>query len=81
LLQALIVFPGRKVQMKMNNIVLDLSKTQSKAIAQVFYSDVKKYCLENCERYIPWLIDEMRREKGKPPRCKPDYWRKGGESR
>lgn len=44
-----------------------LNKKQTKAIAQDIYGDVKSYCLVNMDRYFPWLINEIRKSKGKPP--------------
>ena len=45
-------------------IVLD--KKQTKAIAQTIYSDVKSYCLDNFERYFPWLLNERCKAKSLP---------------
>jgi hypothetical protein len=56
----------RKEKEEVESIILD--KNQSKAIAQVMYGDVKSYCEENIERYFPWWLDELRKERGKPPR-------------
>ena len=49
----------------MENIVL--STQQAKEIAQPIYGEIKGYCLENFERYFPWWLDEVCKEKGKPP--------------
>jgi len=44
-----------------------LSKQQAKEIAQPIYRDIKGYCLGNYERYFPWYLNEVRKEKGQPP--------------
>ena len=44
-----------------------LSKRQSKAIAQVIYTDVKDYCQKNIGEYVAWFIDDIRKSKGQPP--------------
>ena len=49
----------------MNHIAL--TKQQSKTIAKQIYPDIKHYCLDNFERYFPWLLDDIRKSKGKPP--------------
>ena len=48
-----------------DNVILD--KKQAKTIAQGIYGDVKGYCHNNFERYVPWLINEIRTSKGNPP--------------
>ena len=49
----------------MVNIVL--CKQQTKDIAQQIYPDVKRYCLDNFERYFLWFMNDVRKSKGKPP--------------
>ena len=44
-----------------------LSKQQSQEIAKVLAGDVKSYVLDNFERYFPWLLNEIRKSKGKAP--------------
>jgi hypothetical protein len=46
---------------------ISLSKQQSKDIAKTVYSDIKGYCQKNVDRYIPWLINDIRKSKGMPP--------------
>jgi|GEM_PF-4224618 len=46
---------------------IDLSKEQAKEIAHNVYADISSYTQNNLERFVPWLIDEVRREKGEPP--------------
>ncbi len=51
----------------MDNISVTLSKEQSKTLAREFHTDIKAYCHTNFERFFPWYLNEIRKEKGKPP--------------
>ena len=46
---------------------ITINKQQAQAIARAIIPDIKGYCSKHFERYFPWYINEIRREKGKPP--------------
>ena len=49
----------------MDTIVL--GKKQTREMAQTIYGDIKNYCVSNIDRYFPFLLNEVRKTKGKPP--------------
>lgn len=56
----------------MNDILLN--KKQAKEVAQAIYADIKKYALNNSDRYIPWWLSEEHKSKGKlPPQYVGDF--------
>ena len=46
---------------------MTLNKKQSKEIAQSIYGDVKGYCTNHYERYFLFMLNDIRKSKGKPP--------------
>ena len=49
----------------MENIVIN--RKQAQAIAKAMVGDIKQHTIANADRYVPWVINEIRKRKGKPP--------------
>ena len=46
---------------------ITLTEKQAEEIGRAIFADIFSYNRNNYDRYFPWVLDDIRKEKGQPP--------------